>query len=1218
MSGELVIRFRAPQSPAEAVPTVVPSGPRSFVLHTDGDTIALPDVVLEQRDAAGYLTAMMPPRIVVRETEGRSISPRLVRALEVAWCPSGNERLNVDGPRVIAADVRIPALLVHGDAAGGAPRDPRDPRAAFAAQPPYQPPPQQPAPLQPPQSYPAFDANADTVVFSATAPTVPFAAVAANGTAELTGPGEPVQVDVSWLVEYLGPFGQETAQGSVTLEFAPPGQSPTFQQVPQEDEFLTLRPPFSGPDFQRFVVVDFGTTASTATLHDGAVVANQVVDPAQSAALGEMLAELTAPPADAPQQWRDELTRLRGDSVALAREGGPRIAWDTALGRLAEPDVADAVMLEVERSCRNGTRALRDWLLPRLHAGYSRVVNTPALGRHHLRPVPYWDGRDGLTHAPASAIVETAETVYEQRLSPYRDHGFRLCGEDAGGLVGIKRALFQYRPRPVPGSDRSAVHLAQHMYHLLVDEAEWSTKEREGGLPSRVRTAVVTYPTTILPEAKARLEQLVREGLSIPDVVMDFDEGLAAGLFFVMRDLSGNQNLGLEALRAGSRPVSDDPPTWQRIMLVIDIGGGTTDIALLGLTLIDTTAELTDEQRFVSGRDYRLEPRLLGSTGHGQLGGDLLTLQVFYWLKARLVDALTAGAESPAGAGGRPPRPLAEQVAEQAAIRLPEIVDPRVRARLADVLPTHDEPGLDEDETELRRHRFRVLWQLAEKKKRELGQDGDRETVLSVEEINTVLGSAGHGQQWQPAALPLDREQFRQLTAPVLHQAAEIGAHLVRTTFERLRRQRIAAQQEGRPLPPEPVLDQVVLSGRTSALAEVRAAVTTQLTKGGHHSIGWNPAALSVETGFVAKQATSIGAAWAQTIRNRAGVAAGFGRRGDAAGVDNGVIRLSDLQIRTHGLFSSLPCDFEVGAQAGQFLPLFQAGESFSELDASGRAGVRSPGWLQLPRELVLYRPVAELTRIQWGSFAIRQAAIEEGFALTGPVWDVDRGAQASYQIEVDDRLYPRILICNGAAHLLVGGVELDLRGRSDGLEFDETLGHGVVPGRLCVALTDPDQGPPRLAEVFPALWAAAEPGFAKPGDTLPQGGGKGLLQYFPESFHDDADSEQPPVPGRTARLRAAPQRGLFHFYLDREDGSAPEHLGRLAAPAQARYGLEDHYTATLDARGRLRVHRGEIPYLPASTLREVELRPGRVLSRPMDEGKSDFNEYWDPFSGGH
>jgi hypothetical protein len=44
-----------------------------------------------------------------------------------------------------------------------------------------------------------------------------------------------------------------------------------------------------------------------------------------------------------------------------------------------------------------------------------------------------------------------------------------------------------------------------------------------------------------------------------------------------------------------------------------------------------------------AGRYYVIRPEVRNSTGHPQLGGDYLTLRVFHWLKAAIVDALLDG-----------------------------------------------------------------------------------------------------------------------------------------------------------------------------------------------------------------------------------------------------------------------------------------------------------------------------------------------------------------------------------------------------------------------------------------------------------------------------------------------------------------------------------------------------------------------------------------------
>jgi hypothetical protein len=1150
VSGELSFSFLLPELPDGARRTVVQTGTRQFRLYVDEDRIALPDVVLDRTGGSrsASLVAWLPAQIRTLAASGQDLPAPLGRALDAAWVSSYSERVPVSGPLVLMRDAWIPAA------------------AAF----------------------PAF----------------------APGGARASGAGAAaVRVDVSWTVPCDGPRGAEPVYGSVHLEFAPPGEEPVEPEE-QADEFLTLRPPVTaGAGRQRFVVVDFGTTASTATLQDASLVDSRLVDPGQSRTLGQVLRELTGPQDGAPPSWDAALDELRRQSLTLPRQDHRTLTGSDALLRLDEPDVADAVLLRLERLREDAGPELRAWLIPRLHAGYLRVVNTPALHQHQLIPVDFPEGTTR-THAPASTIREVpheaakpgeSEAGRRSRDEPGRsvhdDYGFEL-GVENTGVVGIKRSLLKYEPTPVEGSDRPVVHLAQHMYDLLVDEAEWLTGDGGEAGPLRADGVVVTYPTTILPQAKQRLETLVRRALGIDDVIMDFDEGLAAGMFFVMRDLSGNQDLGLEALRGAARPVDGDHPAWERIMLVIDIGGGTTDIALLQLTLSDTTQDLSPERFRVSGRNYRLEPKLLGSTGHSQLGGDLLTLQVLYWIKARLIDELAPD--------DIPGLPLATRVVDQAEENLATIVGPELRAILDEYLPSNTNGSLTEAGLALRRRRFSALWNLAESYKCRLGQARDTDEVaLGQSDIDRVLDLEDSHQlgdvksREAVTSVRLDPADFRRLVRPVLKQVAEMGFELSASTVRRLRQARESAADT------PPVLDQIVLSGHTTALTDVRetiASIFDAEDRDGRR-VGWNPDALSVESGLYAKQATSIGAAWTQVERDRSGQTGHRRGRADGAG------RHSELHIQTHGLFSSLPCDFEILMQAGNRLEVLQAGEPFRELyhgeafrdlypEGRPRAGVRSAEWSPLPNELILLRPTSKRRRIQWGGFNLRRAALAAGVETHGTVWDTDRGVQVSYQIEVDERLFPSVLLCYGPPRLLVNGPALDLSRAVPGLEFDERSGRCAVPGRICVSPTGPGEGAARLYELFP-------PTGRQPGD------------YLPDLFHDTANAQQSPVPGRIARITTRPAHDVFHFYLDRSVGE-PTHLGYLRAPDRVRAGLEDCYHATLDAHGRLRVVPGEVPFVPAHDLREVAALPGRVLSRRMDPGRSDFNSYWDPFNGRH
>ncbi|MEV0179116.1 hypothetical protein AB0I54_07370 [Streptomyces sp. NPDC050625] len=1138
---ELVLSFDVPDTTDGAKsPYVRSRGSREFVLHAQDGRYPLPVVTLRLAAAHDnpYFNTTLPGRLTMRPGDGSVLPPRLEQALRAAWLQAHSSTKHMLADTVLSRGAFVDtSFLLSG---------------------------------------------------SATQPNEPWT----NGL--------PVRVDVTWELDYQSKAGRDIVQGTVLLEFRPPHEEPEPTAGEEESslpEFLTLRKP-SDRHFQEFVVVDFGTTASTVTLQSAAKVTQFPVDPAQGRALGTMLGELLDPRPDWPAPYRTAVDNLLASQVRLG--SGETVRGREALDLMREenPDAVDALLLAMEQIRQHGDTELREWLVPRLHRGYSRVTDTPPLRMHSLRPVQFQGKNAELTYAPASALLEDDSDgpagAPEQRR-------FQLVDAPAA-ITGLKRQVMRLRPGDVPGSDLSAIHLTQHMYLQLVSAAEELTRDSATD-SSTVQTVVVTYPTTALPEVKDRLLTLVKKALNAQVVVMDYDEGLAAGLFFVMRELSGNLNLGLEALRARSRRVvrvlparsaagpEDEaarerrvpvlPATWHRTMLVIDIGGGTTDIALLRLVLTDVTPERPGGDPAFLGRRYRLEPLLLGSTGHEQLGGDLLTLQVFHWLKAVLVDALW---EPP---GGTPPnrRSLAAQVAEQAGRQLESVVSADIKEVLDRCIPTrYDASTL---QPQLARDRFHALWQLAERTKCLLGAaDPAEPPVLRKDDVHEIVQSADVPLSNPTGDLPLDPGQFRRLMRPVLERAAEMGADLVRSTFEREWDVDAGAAGTGRAAAFPPVLDQVVISGRTSSMPMVQETIADVLTRadaGSRRKFGWNPTALAIETGFAAKQATSLGAAWAHAISKRAGVAA-------AAKQQN----MSELDIVTHGLFASLPCDLGPLGQAGRRLVLLRAGEPFVELDEVGTRGIRSRHWNELPELLELHRFTSSSRSIQWGSFDLALAAARDRLDLSAPVWS---GRRAKYLIEVDQQLVPQILICSGAPHYYVDSEShhLPLADLVPDAHFDPEVSRCRLPGRLCV----PDAGG-ALVEVFPRPAA-----------------GSSEEEYFPDVFHPDRDGTQRTVPGRRAVIPVPPIGRQYEFHLDDGSGNTRK-LESLAVLDAASNGPQRLHMATLDARGHLRVFRGAVPFAETRHLPEVERFPGRVYRRRMDEGRPDFNDLWNPLTGEH
>ncbi|MFD9721998.1 hypothetical protein [Streptomyces sp. NPDC059076] len=1160
---EPYLSFRVPDSPSVPSEHVMRTGERSFRLFAYEGCYPLPIVTLHPDNEPGqaYVSVQLPGRLKLASVDGAELPHGLARALGVAWSAEGDAHRPVIGDLDLVRDAVVEAVFVH-----------LGPRTA--------------------------------------------------GSAART-PDDPLYVDAFWEVDLKSAKGKSVVGASVMLEFAPPGEVPhTVPTTDEPPEFLPLREP-SDDHYQEFVVVDFGTTASTVTLQDTGYVERHPIDPDQGRALGRFLTELlTLPQAPTepggsegvPAQWRTAVAEILDGNLTLRGSTEETVTGREAVAMVAEdnPEAVSALQLAVEHALHRGSRELRAWLVPRLHEGYTRVTDTPPLRLHELRPVPFPGPKGVDTFAPASSLVEIVDTVSDTSTGLPESRVFRLS-EESGAITGLKRMVMRAKLPEVPDSDLSAIHLTQHLYLELVRTAEKLTADKNNP-GSVVQTVVVTYPTTVLPEVKRRLGHLVRAALGAPRVVTDYDEGLAAGLFFVMRELSGNQNLGLEALRARSRrvtrtlpprPDASDarndpgqtlpvtPATWHRTMLVIDIGGGTTDIALLKLVLVDQTPERTEKDGRIAGRRYRLEPTLLGSTGHEQLGGDLLTLQVFYWLKAVIVDALRIRGEGEQEAG-HSRRSLAAQVSDQAGRNLDQVVDKNVKETLDDYLPTSWNASSPHQTAGGPRDRFRSLWRLAEAKKRALSAADGGLVELEMHELTEVVQGTSKGLAEPQGALALDAGQFRRLMLPVLQRAAEMGADLVRTTFEREQESIAAAAAAGQPTWPEPVLDQVVLSGRTSNMALVRETVIDVLSRadsGSQLKFGWNPTALSIETGFAAKQATSIGAGWAHTVRSVARVT-------ETKRTDEQVShpRMTDLDIETHGLFSSLPCD--LGPRAGAMRPvvLLRAGEPFVELDERGTLGIRS-AWNLLPRKVELHRITSASRSIQWGSFDVELAAEgRDAIDLSHPAWHPQRDNGVQYLIEVDQELDPYILFCNGRPHYWVDTTRhhVDLAALINEAVFDPDLGRCRLPGRLCVATVDGG-----LAEVFPQPPPGAHD------------------DYFTESFHPDADSTQHRLPGRIATISVPPTDGQYEFYLD--DGSGnPVLVDSLPVPEAAVHGQQRLHTAALDARGRLSVFRGAVPYASALNLLEVQTQAGLVYRRRMHRGRPEFKDEWDPFNGGH
>jgi hypothetical protein len=354
----------------------------------------------------------------------------------------------------------------------------------------------------------------------------------------------------------------------------------------------------------------------------------------------------------------------------------------------------------------------------------------------------------------------------------------------------------------------------------------------------------------------------------------------------------------------------------------------------------------------------------------------------------------------------------------------------------------------------------------------------------------------------------------------------------------------------------------------------------------------WNPAALSVEVER-AKQAAALGACWAQVFR---AVDAG----GDDRQLDRG---LTEVTFDVENLFRSLPCGFDQKLVSVNVKPLLRAGTRMVEADGTGRLVARA-GWERLVPMFEVHRPNGPTETIQWGMFRYFTHRDQDGFEPTEEIWGPgasrDGGSRIQAQLEVDQGLSPWVYLCQGAPHYYVGvapELAIDLRGELDGECWD----HGELrlrrlPATIWVQADGDDD-----TELFPA-WQPST--------------GDDISGYFPVFFHAEKDIPSISVRGRiSAPLPRPSTDGYYEFSLRWPDGRRQD-LGKPSVTGSR--GASARYLATLDARGMLRLHRGDPPYWAARSFRNVEEHAGSVLRVQMDPGVSELRPSWKPFDGKH
>ncbi|SDH93324.1 hypothetical protein SAMN05421505_12727 [Sinosporangium album] len=1016
-----------------------------------------------------------------------------------------------------------------------------------------------------------------------------------------------------------------------------PAHSPAPTHSPGAEAVENRKRP--DPAHQGYVALDFGTSQSTVTLLDRWRPTRSAFPPSQTEVLRRKTLELlTLHPKGLPKGGEEEWQIILGALADRLEIDKTPDGLGERLGALLRGeegirgDNLHRVLLALEDLYIYCEEEVRDWLALRLYRAYDAAFAAPALDRWDLHRVALDSARGG---------KELSSRVEVKRRRPLEVRvGDSVVTLSAGGpedaadvFLGLKQKLNEFGDQRLSdGTVVSALDLIAAAFKDLVQRTDdyigrSSDRLGQGGTDQ----VILTYPTVAGPGVRAGLERIAREKLGVSDVEMRFDEAVAASFFFLMRDLGGDPATGIEALRARSRHIGDN--LWRHNMLVVDIGGGTTDIALLALNLREETPQLPGAKQGSrrTGRYWRITPTLLGAGGNAQHGGDHLTLEVFHWLKTVLADRLmSAWSDRPTVAatlevldepfvdGQQHYRPgaLLDHAVKQVEATMTlawqsgQAADARARhLQVERVVPTQWK------EDPRRRALFDSLWKLAVKTKHELGrliaERPDQAYTVDESDVDdlVVLLERIHAAEDGEAPLgpiTLDTSLFRMLAVKHVKDVCTLATTLA---HDRL---------GGQPL------DRLILTGNATRLPLVTSVFSDKFGRDAQDMlvIARLPKEVTVEKEY-AKHATSVGACFAKHLR-------AFGHDNPEHAVDALMRGDTIIYVDVENLFLDLPCDFKLVGQGKSEQPIMSAGDAMHLLGDGHHTRIRrDTGALT---ESYQIRRDESITWVQFNYIARLEQERAEG--LVPEDWRHDRSVwvgklgEVHTALEFDERLMPTLHLWRGPRpHYVITeppagrlGVRrppspqepgrrtlLDgLRGRSGGTEpfptygtatQSEPAGEGNVfdrlRGRIVVNRTHDAQsdgsavfeesadGPSLFVETF----------HIRDGKTttirrgaifgpLPEPvNGAWTFEYWPDGSSDNFESL-----GTVKRLTA--QRGVAHF-------------------------------VTLDDAGELRLHLGEPPYRTAASLKEVEDVPGTVRSYLVaDHSDKDWQVNRHPFSG--
>lgn len=765
----------------------------------------------------------------------------------------------------------------------------------------------------------------------------------------------------------------------------------------------------------------------------------------------------------------------------------------------------------------------------------------------------------------------------------------RYLGEEGG---------FSYHhPEKSPNGSQMILYkdLIKSAFNHLTLLAEKFKDQQENRLVSEEREkftrAVVTYPTVSSPSVRSEIKQLV-QGLGFKDVILDYDEASAAAIFYIWREFGGNKNIGLEAFKTRCRRRGDK---WSQNLLVLDIGGGTTDLALIRLRLEQIDPFETEDYRGAGGRYYILTPDLMGSSGHLQLGGELITLRLFRTLKVAIVDFLMTA--------------VTEKSLESAELsKLINGLDKRFRPEgtylkysllqcvdreypeEGDVIAYDLALGFAEEILHTRwkdnlkyLHTFYTLWDLAENAKKELSK-GASEFDVPWKEIEFLLAreKISINNINSKFEVKITNAQLERASTSVVEEAIHIAEGLLES---RLPVDECIGEKEP--------LDWLILSGQTCRLDLVKQKLNQIFRKA---KFKWNPAKVTFVPEY-AKTATSIGACYGMRLKQYR-----FDPQGSKRKLQNGD---SELFIQVRNLLYNLPCSFKRIVN-GNSETIFKPRQPLHQLESDGIAKARSE-WLAVQPTITIERQDFDKQRPYfWAEFIFELLAKDKTLEVYSEMFDYC--APFKVQFEINQALEIGILLCRGIPHYIIPRDDNCLSAKKKISEY--LLKHQVMELTLPEICID---GKIQWEIAVGILENSVQSVF-KPGVILDK-----VFHYV------QPDENNKPLIGAISRnpLPPFPYSGHHTFYACYP--SIAESQVRIPI-GQLNYNENNtnnnfQYFVTIDENGIIRIHEGKVPYWSSTEAKVLKTLEGCVFqidTKQILTKKKDDDDDRNPFCGKH